>query len=105
MSEQRRIQIARMVAVAADLLELAVFPAFMEGALSPLNDALDVLVALVLVRLLGWHWAFLPTFAAEMVPFVTLVPTWTAAVFLVTRGGAARTVDRDVAPPRGGGVA
>src|SRR4029453_14403993 len=36
--------------------------------------------------LLGWHWAFLPAFLTELVPFVDLVPTWTIAVFLATRG-------------------
>ena len=45
----------------ADLAEIVVFPAFMEGFLSPANDALDVAVAVALTRLLGWHWAFLPT--------------------------------------------
>jgi len=34
---------------------------------------------------LGWHWAFLPTFAAEMLPGFDLFPTWTTAVFFVTR--------------------
>lgn len=88
MNETQRIKLAWIVAAAADLLEMVLFPAFIEGALSPVNDALDVLVAAVLVWLLGWHWAFLPTFMAEMVPFVGLVPTWSAAVFLVTRGQA-----------------
>ena len=35
--------------------------------------------------LVGWHFAFLPTFVAELVPGVDLIPTWTAAVWLVTR--------------------
>jgi hypothetical protein len=56
------------------------------GAASPVNDALDVAVGAILIRLLGWHWAFLPAFLAELVPGVDLVPTWTAAVFLATRG-------------------
>jgi hypothetical protein len=37
-----------------------------------------------MTKLLGWHWAFLPTFAAELIPGLDLVPTWTAAVFYVT---------------------
>ncbi len=45
-------------------------------------------VALVLMRLLGWHWALLPSLVAEMVPGLNLVPTWTAAVLFITRGGA-----------------
>ena len=53
--------------------------------LSPLDTALDVVVGAILIKLLGWHWAFLPTFAAELVPGLDLLPTWTAAVFFATR--------------------
>jgi hypothetical protein len=81
-----RIRTARAIAMIADLAEIVVFPAFMEGLLSPVNDAVDVVVAIALTRLLGWHWAFLPTFLTEMIPVVGLVPTWTAAVFYVTSG-------------------
>jgi hypothetical protein len=42
-------------------------------------------VGAILIKLLGWHWAFLPTFAAELVPGLDLFPTWTAAVFFATR--------------------
>ena len=45
---------------------------------------LDVLVAALLIRLLGFHWALLPTLAAEAVPALDLAPTWTAAVLLIT---------------------
>src|SRR5688572_30393491 len=83
-----RIWIARGIALAADCLEIAVFPAFAEGFLSPLNDALDVFVALALTATIGWHWAFVPSFIAEMMPIVSLVPTWTAAVFIATGMGA-----------------
>jgi hypothetical protein len=58
---------------------------FVEGALSPLDDLLDVVVAWMLIRLLGWHWAFLPSFVAKVVPGVDLVPTWTMAVLVATR--------------------
>jgi ethanolamine transporter EutH len=81
-----RIRAARAIAMLADLAEIVVFPAFMEGFLSPANDVLDVAVAVALTWLLGWHWAFLPSFLAEMIPVVGLVPTWTAAVFYVTSG-------------------
>ena len=61
------------------------FPLFAEGALSPVDDVLDLAVAAVLVHLLGWHWEFLPAFAAELVPGVDLVPFWTLAVISVYR--------------------
>jgi hypothetical protein len=81
-----RIRIARIVAFAADAVQLGALPFFVGGAASPWNDALDVAVAAAMVGLLGWHWSFLPTLVAESVPFLDLVPTWTAAVFLATRG-------------------
>ena len=74
-----------ILAVAADALQIFVFPLFAEGALSPADDLLDVAVAAVLVHLLGWHWEFLPAFAAELVPGVDLVPFWTLAVANVYR--------------------
>jgi hypothetical protein len=74
-----------ILAVAADALQIVVFPLFVEGALSPVDDVLDFAVAAVLVKLLGWHWEFLPAFGAELVPGVDLVPFWTFAVMNVYR--------------------
>jgi len=74
-----------ILAMVADALQLVVFPLFSEGALSPADDVLDLAVAVILVRLLGSHWEFLPAFAAELVPGVDLVPFWTFAVANVYR--------------------
>ena len=74
-----------ILAVMADALQIVVFPLFAEGALSPANDVLDFGIAAVLVHLLGWHWEFLPTFFAELVPGADLVPFWTLAVANVYR--------------------
>jgi len=71
--------------VIADALQIVIFPAFLPGILSPLNDVLDVVVAIVMVILVGWHIAFIPTFVAEVIPGVGLFPTWTIAVLFVTR--------------------
>jgi hypothetical protein len=81
----RRVLIARLVAVGVDLLQYALLPA----ELTPLNNAIDVGTALAMAALVGWHWAFLPTFLAELVPFVDLAPTWTLAVMFATRGRGA----------------
>jgi len=80
-----KVRLAWTVALAADALQIAALPLFAEGALSPADSVLDVLVGIILVRLLGWHWAFLPTLAAELIPGLDLFPTWTAAVWFVTR--------------------
>src|SRR5438132_13379520 len=80
-----RFRAAMILAMAADALQIFVFPLFAEGALSPADDVLDIAVAAVLVHLLGWHWEFLPAFLAEVVPGVDLVPFWTLAVLKVYR--------------------
>src|SRR3974377_1821038 len=51
----------------------------------PPYTILAVATAAILTKLLGWHWAFLPTLAAELIPGLDMFPTWTAAVFFVTR--------------------
>lgn len=79
-----RINAARIIAIAADCLQIMVMPAFAPGIASPVNDALDVLVAVALYFLLGFHWALLPTFFVELMPVADLVPTWTIGVFMVT---------------------
>lgn len=85
LSPRTRFRAALVLAMAADALQIVVFPLFAEGALSPADDVLDFAVAAVLVHLLGWHWEFLPAFAAELVPGVDLVPFWTMAVANVYR--------------------
>ena len=72
------------MALAADAVQLLAAPLFGEGFASPFNDALDVAVAAILIRLLGFHWALLPAAAAEVVPVLDLAPTWTASVLFIT---------------------
>jgi hypothetical protein len=84
-SPRSRFRAALLLAAAADVLQIVGFPLFAEGALSPLDDILDFVAAVVLVRLLGWHWEFLPSLLAELVPGVDLVPFWTLAVANVYR--------------------
>ena len=78
-------QLAWAIAIAADTLQIAAFPLFAEGGMSPADSLLDLVVGFMMIRLLGWHWAFLPTLAAELIPGADLFPTWTAAVWFVTR--------------------
>jgi hypothetical protein len=101
------VRTARWIAAGADLLQIVLLPAFFPGALSPASTAIDVVVAAILLRLVGWHWAFLPTFVAELTPFLDLVPTWTGAVFLATRNSGDESPEvvveataRPVEPPR-----
>ncbi len=80
-----RLKIAMYIAIVADILQLAVFPYFVEGAMSPADDILDLSVAGILAYLLGWHWEFMPSFLAKLVPGVDMIPLWTLAVANVYR--------------------
>lgn len=108
----RRIWIARGLAVVADLVQIGLAPLFLEGGLSVFDAVLDISLAAILTLLVGWHWAFLPTFVVELTPGIDLVPSWTIAVLVATRqanvSGTASPQGRviDVEPvredPRGG---
>jgi hypothetical protein len=97
-----------ILAIVADVLQIAIFPLFVEGAESPADDALDLGVGAVLIYLLGWHWEFLPSFLAKLVPGADLVPFWTLAVANVYRKSrqmvvateTSREEDSRVRPPR-----
>jgi hypothetical protein len=73
------------IAIVADLVQLGLLPLFGLGWLAPVNDALDLVVGYLLIRRLGWHLAFLPTFAVKLLPIVDAFPSWTLAVWFVTR--------------------
>ncbi len=81
-----RIWLARGVAVVADLIQLAAFPVTAEGAISPVDDGLDLLTAAVLSLLVGPHLAFVPSFLVKLLPIADLAPTWTIAVLIATGG-------------------
>jgi hypothetical protein len=80
-----RFRAAMLLAIAADAFQLLLMPLFAEGAVSPVDDLLDLGVAAVMVHLLGWHWEFLPSFVVKLVPGADLVPLWTVAVANVWR--------------------
>jgi hypothetical protein len=82
-SRERRL--AWLIAIIADTVQIVGMPLFAPGGVSPADTLIDVAVAFVLTRLLGWHWAFLPTLVAEIIPGLDLFPTWTAAVLFVSR--------------------
>ena len=91
-------RMAWAVAMVADAIQIVALPLFAPGILSPANTALDVCTAIILVRLLGWHWALLPGLLAELTPGLDVFPTWTASVFFVTRG-AMRSSEPEILPP------
>jgi hypothetical protein len=70
----------------ADLAQIVVFPSFSGVRSRPSTTRSTWPSASRLTWLLGWHWAFLPSFLSELIPIWDLVPTWTAAVWYVTSG-------------------
>lgn len=84
MSPTTRRRAAWILALAVDALQIGLFLPTL-GLSSLANNVIDLALMIVLWRLLGWHWAFLPTVVAEFIPFVELVPSWTLAVAIATR--------------------
>jgi hypothetical protein len=77
-------RLALLVAMTGDAIQIFALPLFVAGGISPADTLLDAFMAVILIRMLGWHWAFLPTLIAELTPGFDLFPTWTAAVLYVT---------------------
>jgi hypothetical protein len=83
---------ALAVAAVADILQLALFPAFSSGATSPFDDVLDAVVAISLLAILGFRWRLAIALVTELIPAADLFPTWTAVVLSIP-------VDRAAALP------
>jgi hypothetical protein len=96
--KSRDHRLAWTVAFAVDAIQIVAMPLFAPGALSPADTLLDVFASVILCRLLGWHWALLPTLLVELCPGLDLFPTWTAAVFFITRRSIASS-EPEVLPP------
>lgn len=89
----RRVKLAFATAIIADICQLPVNLSFFSWGLATLGGAIpleaidtgiDVITALIVNRLIGFHWLLLPTFALELVPGLDAAPTWTACVAFVT---------------------
>lgn len=104
-SQRSRFRAALVLAIAADAVQIVILPLFAQGATSPLDDILDLGVMAALIWLTGWHWEFLPSFIAELVPGLDLVPFWTLAVANVYRKSkraedAVRVIDVEPLEPK-----
>lgn len=77
--------LAFAIAICADAIELGLMPFFSEGFASPADDLLDSVVCALLTLMLGWHFAFMPSFLFKLIPMVDLAPTWTIAVLIASR--------------------
>jgi hypothetical protein len=91
----RRIWLARIIAILVDGVQIGLLPLFLEGMLSPADAVLDVITAVLLTLLVGWHIAFLPAFIIEGLPFADIAPSWTIAVLIATRGALPNVDDSE----------
>ncbi len=90
-----RIRVAWAIALTVDAIQV---PATAAGPLGWfLGAGLDLITMAVMWALLGFHWAFLPSFLTEWIPYLNMAPLWTLAVALATRG---RDEDEVPLPPR-----
>jgi hypothetical protein len=79
MLTRTRIRAAYTVAAAVDVLQIVGGP--LGWVL--VDQALDVVAAVLMWRLLGFHPLLLPTFVVEFLPVADLLPTWTGCVAVV----------------------
>ncbi len=84
---RNRLRAAWAVALVVDAIQI---PSTATGPLGWLVGAgLDLVTMAVMWALLGFHWAFLPSFVTEWIPYLNLAPFWTLAVAIPTRGPGA----------------
>jgi hypothetical protein len=70
------------LAAVVDVVQMTVASGVsIEGAMSPIEWAIDIGTALALVLILGWNWRLALAFCLELVPGLSLFPSWTALVF------------------------
>ena len=88
-----RIMLAFLIAIAADGLQI------MLGPLGWIffDQVIDVIAMTAVSLLIGFHPLFLPTFVVELIPWIDMLPTWTACVAMVV-AFRRRQQRRDMSP-------
>ena len=95
-----RIRLAYAVALATDIIQLALGPFGWAFA----DEILDTIAAVVIWRLLGFHPLLLPTFVLELLPVADLLPTWTGCVAIVVALRRKQRASESSVPPGDGEV-
>jgi hypothetical protein len=85
-TNRSRLRTAWVMAALVDGLQMITSPAEVTGPMEwVLEVGVDLVTMGVMILLVGFHWAFLPSFVTKLLPFVDLAPTWTLAIFIATR--------------------
>jgi hypothetical protein len=81
------VRTAFTLAVLADFIQLPLNLVMFTGLLAIPSELMDMLIDggmfVVTTRLLGFHWALVPTAMFELMPIGDVFPTWTACVAFV----------------------
>lgn len=100
---RRRIWLACTMAIVADAVQLLLGFAGWAGP----DEAIDVVAMICLSAIIGFHPLFLPTFVAEFIPGVDMLPTWTGCTLFVIglrrKQQSPPPVKPTPQPPRGSG--
>jgi hypothetical protein len=79
-------QLALAFAIAACADAIGVFTA----SLPPISWLVDIVTAILLFIVLGWHWLLLPGLVMEAIPGVGILPLWLLVVGAIAVLGTAR---------------
>jgi len=86
------LRAAWVLALLVDGMQILCGPLATAGPLAwILGAGLDLLTAALMWFLVGWHWAFLPSFLIEIFPIADIAPTWTLALLVASRGRRGET--------------
>lgn len=84
---KREVTAAYILAIAVDLIQLPITAGFLTAIFSMPLEAFDILTdivtAVAVSKLLGFHPVLLPTFVLESIPVLDAAPTWTGCVAFV----------------------
>lgn len=78
-----RLRTAWIIALAVDAIQIGISVTGPLGFL--VNIPLDLAAMGLLWWLLGWHWFLLPSCVFEVLPIADMAPTWSLAVWIITR--------------------
>jgi len=78
---KKRLALAFAIAASADAIGVFTAP------LPPIVWLVDIVTAILLFMVLGWHWLLLPGLVMEAIPGVAILPLWLLVVGTITVWG------------------
>jgi hypothetical protein len=88
------------LALTADALQILLSPLLAVGMGEGIDAGIDVTMCLLLTWLRGFHWVFLPTFLAELIPGIDLAPFWALAVIFTWKDKPTLNPEKSLPEPK-----